>query len=620
MQNPLAKAVFAGLALATFSGFAETVTWGGLGGALDEAANWSPEQVPGAGDDVVFPSGATAVSTVTASEDLEWNKLTFSNASPLLFDLQGKTLVATNASPGGVMKLSAGVDVTLTNGLFRVRSMYETLGSTSTFKVAKDAQVVTDRFAVPRMSGSGIRILVDGGTLVVTNLNGLGYNDSVIFPSHSYNKAANHLVEVCNGGTLKAYGTKAIVPLSGTNNRIFVHDGGVWDTQGVGEFNFGTSIQGVGNEFVVSNATARLFTVYFGLLTGKYSARNCRFVIDNSSVYLGRSNGYDSRGFTFVSGYSTSNRLEIVNGSSYAHQKHDLNLAGRYDSLYVKDSTLNAEVRLDGAYNTAEQRGGTSKQAWYVYGVSNRVTLADGAYGVNGVTLGGTSNTIEVCDGPVTNSVLTLAGKNGLVLVRSGGTFTYWNGNMLKNLFNFSPGASNTVLRIEDGGAVRVHGTINISDNLVSAYNWTNCTDCAIEFTGRNPKMVFDGYSLNYQVLALGTADEEKLPDPVRLRFVVPETNFAEAPIRNEGDRDVWLFGNQPIEVVLEDDWRPREWVRVPLFYDVQGFRQTEMTAERVAKLNAQAILPRNAELGYDAESKTLFCQLKTSGLCLIVR
>jgi len=245
--------------------------------------------------------------------------------------------------------------------------------------------------------------------------------------------------------------------------------------------------------------------------------------------------------------------------------------------------------------------------------------------------------TIDVRNGGVLEleRYALISGTNRTIRVRDGGTFYVGlqpSGTAnARNALRFVPGAtSNCTISVENNGVLETHTAIGMAGSA-AAWNWTDCPDSVLVFKGRRPRFNVAVTTDATIGMSLGTSDEDAvLSDPVALRFEVPAENFDGAPIRHDDGttRSIRLYGNQPIEVVVD----PRlvtgshDKIRIPLVYDCSGFNATTpLDAERLAKLTAHATIPETSKFVVvdDAEGtgKTLcLCIPGNKGLTLIVK
>lgn len=574
------------------------VNFTGPGGDVASASNWGGGVYPSETEEVNFPAASIPEGGLTLSDSVTFGKATFAAgaADPIPFDLNAKTFTVS-----GELSLKSGV--TFRNGT-----------------------------------------ALTGGTYLFNNVNGLSLRvtDGATFASADYLSMANS-----------------------SDISLTVDNGSVFDCTNHPNYNIAFTVQGVTDAAMTfDNATARFHTVNIG---GRPSGAlkpvsNLTWAVRNGSAVTFHKYGQsNSRGIFFGSsntaGCSVSNRLivtdstldvknggwdprvficgigdvlAVTNATFTAHQISIPNGAGCALSFSNSTVTLNEGIAFgaNSSGNVLTVADCASFPSVKVDGTANRVVLESGTLKSFPTFVGeGEGRTFELAGGAMTNTTFNFSGTNITLVVRDGGRLQYGTGATTKNGFNFKSGATKDyTLRIADGGTVGIRGMVNFSGNENTSYDWTNCPNSAIEFTGRNPSLVCHDYPNNYETLGLGTKDEETLTDAVKLRFVVPEGGYAAAPIRNEiGNRCIWIWGNQPIEIRLADGFAPTEQVTVPLIYDLNGFSKVPMDEARVAKLTANATFP-DAEkyktvLRYDSSTKTLVATIRPrKGFALILR
>lgn len=577
----LRSLAFASLTAFAVHGLAAAVQFSGPGGDVASPANWGGT-LPAETAAVSFPAAAVPSDGLSLSADVAFGETTFAAGSePINFSLGGFSY----ASSGRIILKSS---VSFTDG-----------GTVS-------------------MGGGRIFDTVRDLSLRVT--------DAATFQS---------------GDSLGIVGSKGV--------SLSFDGGATLDCTQHSNYNIAFYVQGSsGVDLLLDNATAELFTVNIG---GKDSGLMAPVSNLNWTVRNGARVTFHERGNTLsrgvflgsvkADGYSISNRV-TVSGATFDLSKGDFRLCGIGDRLSASNATFKAKTikfvnardcevsfadsTVTGAISFDEGSRGNilrvadcaSFPSVTIGGVSNRFILAGGAYANLPTFAGsGVGRTFEIAGGSVTNTLFTFSGTNVTVVVRNGGRLQYGEGGVTKDRFNFMPGATKDfTLRIADGGTVGIRGMVNFSGNGVVTYDWTNCPNSAIEFTGRNPSLVCHDYWHNYETICLGTTNEVALTDAVALRYVIPEGGYAAAPIRNEiEDRGIWIFGNQPIEIRLADGFSPSRTITVPLIYDANGFRSTPMDAARIAKLTANATFPdANAyrtTLFYDSDTKTLAAKIR---------
>lgn len=588
----------AAMTILTASALHAAVNFTGPGGDVASASNWGGGVCPSETDEVTFPAANIPAGGLTLSDSVTFGKATFAAgaAKPIPFDLGTKAFTVS-----GALSLKSGV--TFCNGA-----------------------------------------ALAGGSYLFDNVGGLSFR-------------------VTDGATFTSTNYLSIVNSSDVS--LTVGSGSSFDCANHLNYNIAFLVQGVTDAAMTfDNATARFYTVNVG---GRESGAlspvsNLTWTVRNGSAVtfhmVGTSN---SRGVYFGSpkapGCSVSNRL-VVTDSTFDVQNGGRSPSVRFygigDVLAVTNATFkagkisvpngtdcafsfsNSTVTLGERIEFGSESSGNvltvadcaTFPSVTVDGTANRVVLESGTLAALPAFAGaGEGKAFEIAGGAMTNTTFAFSGTNVTLVVRDGGRLQYGAGNVTKNGFNFMPGATKDyTLRIADGGTVGIRGMVNFSGNAKMSYDWTNCPNSAIEFTGRNPSLVCHDYSSNYQTLGLGTEDEEALADAVKLRFVIPEGGYAAAPIRNEiANRNIWIWGNQPIEIRLADDFVPTEQVTVPLISDLNGFSSVPMDAERLAKLTANATFPDAAKykttLSYDSSSKTLMATIRPRrGLAVIIR
>lgn len=468
-------------------------------------------------------------------------------------------------------------------------------------------------------------------------------------------------LRVTDGATFTSTNNFGIYQSRGVS--LTVDGGSVFDCTQHVNYNIAFYLEGVSESALTfDRATARFYTVNIG---GKNSGStapvsNSTWTIRNGSAVTFHKYGNSlSRGIYLGSskkgGYSVSNRVVVTDSTfdmTCDGASGDFRVCGFGDTLAVTNATFTtrylqvlngtdctlsfADSTVKGAISFATNSCGNvltvadcaTFPSVTVNGTDNRVVLARGTLAALPTFAGtGVGKTFEIAGGAMTNTAFAFSGTNVTLVVRDGGRLQYGAGNVTKNGFNFKPGATKDyTLRIADGGTVGIRGMVNFSGNEVSTYSWTNCPNTALEFMGAHPSLVCHDYLSNYETLGLGTKDETPLADAVSLRFVVSEGGYAEAPVRNEiSGRDIWIWGNQPIEIRLADGFAPTKALTVPLISSVSGFTKTPFDAARLAKLTANATFPDpdkyKTAFRYDAGTKTLLATIRPRrGLAIILR
>lgn len=634
---------------------AQAVDFTGPGGDLADKANWGGT-LPSETTAVSYPAAKYPSGGYTLSDTVTFKSTTIPTgyASPALFNLGGHAYV--NASA----ELDVKSDATFTNGSITNAAKAVRLYADSTLTVEGPKSVLRIVSAVVTTEGAGATLCLTNGAKFYPGGSGFSVNKNNVMyrftdkaeydaslMSAEYN-IANVVSGVANfrwtfddsRGTIYTlnWGGKSNGALGVVQDSVFevlngsdVFIGSTSSRPGgcVGNNNkggsrglyFGKESAGnigkysLRNKFIVRDSTFQFTTSQGNMrFCGSYdqivvSNSTFRLIGDDSVMVYGYSNTLYFADSTVTSGSgalkltssSVSNRVEIVDCTSFP----EMQINGTNNSVKV-DSDLNSAVTLAGWGNVFEIVGGKTLSLW--------------------PTMTGENLTLDFNGGIHTNKSFTFSGTNRTVLVRNGGELCH--DNQTRNDVKFVPNATKDfTLRIEDGTFVS-RQAINFDGNEVVTYNWTNCPNCAIEFAGMNPKFVMKCSGSNYESLCLGTPDEEPLTDAVRLRFVIGEDGYAEAPMQNLNPNnrcDWWICGNQPIDIRLADGFVPTAKMRVPLFYDVRNFVAKSMNAERLAKLTANATFPDagkyKTSFVYVSADKTLYAEIKPrKGLCIVFR
>lgn len=607
------------------------VDYAGPGGDMADPANWGGT-LPDNATAVSFGPSAVPSTGLTLSDHVAFGATTIAAgfADGLLFDLAGYSYTGAG--------LTVKSDATFQDGFFTNTALTVAAGTTLTLSGAEgDCELRLTSDCAPFSSGATLHV-TDGATF---RPGGKGFQTT----------ASNTTMMFDNGATLDCTGMTS-------------------------EYNIAFLFKSVANvTLVVDNATAKFFTLNAG---GKSSGtlgmvRNSLFSFRNGSTvtFTKHSNGMNTRGFYLGSSgdNARSNLLEVISSSFRIAAESSLHLDGRYNAVVVRNSTFNAKVEthasgccntilydrsavsgditLRGSSNTLDAVNCSAFPKLTVVGKDNVVTLVNPVN--SSISLGGTNNTVTLAaggiltalpsftddsecsnrfvidGGAITNTSFKFTGTNHTVIIRNGGRLQYGTGGVVRDAFNFEMGKTkNYTVKIEDGGTIGIRGMVNFTTNESFVYNWTNCPNCAIEFSGRNPSLVCHDYTSNYETLGLGTRDEQPLVDAVKLRFVIPAGGYAETPIRNTV-RKMWLWGNQPIEIVMADEDWPERTLLVPLIYDTSGFSDTKMTEARLATLESNATFPQTGKgimcFYYDSAAKTLGVKIiPTNGTMIIFR
>lgn len=293
---------------------------------------------------------------------------------------------------------------------------------------------------------------------------------------------------------------------------------------------------------------------------------------------------------------------------------------GGSTNLYVQTGgTASGATTVGGTTNRLEMSGGTRTGAVTVSGRNDVFRLSGGLLKA-ALTMSGVSNVYEQVSGVSTGDV-TVAGFGNTLYFRGG---THWGEYRQALVFNANK-TNNTVV-IDDAEFIH-HGTFGKSYSDGEGYPYVNCPNCAIEFRGAAPKFRVTSNkqganSTPWHAVNLGKGTEP-MEDPVRLRFILPQEPYAEAPFRSESSSSHYavLDGNAVIEV--DDSNLPKSHgkLRYPLVYDLGSFHNGN-------RINVDSLNAVNRALGTIGENMTLvrsgttlYVDIKsTAGFILVVR
>ena len=367
--------------------------------------------------------------------------------------------------------------------------------------------------------------------------------------------------------------------------------------------------------------------------------------IESSQSYMnGTNNRFENAGGTVKIHDDGLALLEVGRGNVFSNcggtWSKQIVVNGVSNSVELTSGTISGAVTLEGGTNLYTQTGGTADGATTVGGTTNRLEMAGGTRtgdvtlnGTNGVfrlsgglftaalTMNGVSNIYEHVSGVSTGDV-TVAGFGNTLYFKGG---THWG--QYRAALRFTENTTNNTVVIDDAEFIH-HGTFGKSYSSGNGYPYTNSPNCAIEFRGAAPKFRVTSSKQaanstpNHTVnLGRGT---EPMQDPVRLRFVLPETPYEEAPFRSEVySHWVVLDGNAVIEV--DDSNLPKSHgkLRYPLIYDDYNFHANSTLSINVESLNAvnRALGTIGENMTLVRDGKTLYVEIKSSGgFVLVVR
>lgn len=540
-----------------------------------------------------------------------------------------------NTAMGTQLKVAQGKTIGITNGTFAVgNGNSASIGASATLIAFKGA---TLNFAASANSKSfGLmydygRYVLDGATFNVVTKNVQRYfgNGSTSRPKFcSWELVNGSKLDSSTGGSQNEY--RWIV---GYGNRMTLVD----STLKVGAY--GASSDG-----------DRHFHFRF--------AENCTLSATRSTLTLASTPGFgfaystnslasftdttieNAKTFDFAES-SSGNTAEFL-GTQGTISFTTVNMNGVGDTLRLGQTGFAPTVNIGGTSNHVVLADAEYAAAKFVGNspIAPTLTLKSGAVVSNqylttsdfGPFVDG--NTIDVRGGEFKFArYVQFDGTNKTIRVRDGGKFLFGlepsSTANSRNALRFSPGeTSGCTLSIEEDGIVGSSTSIGILGGKTVVWDWTNCPNSKIVFKGRNPRFNLDSQRENWSA-AFGTDEEDAvLPDPVVLRFEVPAENYDAAPLRrDEASRPVTLYGNQPIEVVLDPQLTADSHDRlfIPLVYDANGFSAAPLDATRLAKLTAHATLPEKSKFvvrdDAEGDGKTLCLSIPgNKGLTVIVK
>ena len=360
-------------------------------------------------------------------------------------------------------------------------------------------------------------------------------------------------------------------------------------------------------------------------------------LMNTTATMSGENNRFENAGGTVNihnNGISLSNHGNVFDNCGGTWSK-PIVVNGVSNRVELTSGTISGAVTLKGGTNLYVQTGGTASGAATVNGFTNRLELVDGtrtgavtASGTNCVfslsgglfkaalTMQGVSNVYEHVSGVSTGDV-TVAGFGNTLYFRGG---THWG--QYRQALVFSANTTNNTVVIDDAEFIH-HGTFGKSYKDGVGWPYTNCPNSAIEFRGAAPKFRVTSpkqasNSTPWHTVNLGKGTVP-MRNPVRLRFVLPATPYAEAPFRSEYSSSYYavLDGNAVIEVDESNLPKSHAKLRYPLVYDKGTFGNG-------SRINVDSLNRVNRELGTIGENMkfvrsggTLYVDIKSN--CALV-
>ena len=261
-----------------------------------------------------------------------------------------------------------------------------------------------------------------------------------------------------------------------------------------------------------------------GLISSNTNGKNPKFIVKNG----GKFNGNASNVFTILS--ASKPEVSITDGATVDFGKGmNFEYAGS-GSMAVTNSTV---VSGSSGIGTV-----TSRNRFVFSGsvVTGKVSLAS-AYNtlfitngthVGALSLSGKTNTAEVVNCASRGGISFGANCDANTVILSGGSRTASGDNAI----SFGANATNATLVI-DNMTFTLAGQFN-ADKSSDGGAWTGRPGSAIEFRGAAPSLCVTGSETTDADWISGTMTDVDLDDPVKIRYVLPETPYASAPLYHD--------------------------------------------------------------------------------------
>ena len=568
-------------------------------GDLAAPANWAGGILPGEDDTAVLNANAgVSRSEFFLSDNQTYGGLSMTGfMTPVSLDLHKKRL-----SAGSVIAYGRG-PYSITNG---------TLASSGKFTVDYQSAVAIGPEATVTMpdsiNGNGIvlnqdaRLTIDGGVFNVPSIAG-GWSLGNQFGT--WNKV-NAMLEVKNGGVFRS-------PKAGRNQVTLFH----------------SKILMSDSTFDISNGNNTDYSFMTGNSQCQIAVTNSTFnfniwqVGGSSQCGLGCSNG----SFTFVDstvGGTVSGGIASSDMTFY----HASGTPSVNNVFRFVDSDTFVNFKFGGITNRVNIVGGTKSGLVILNGVANGLYVTNGA-------VNATEDRFQIKG---TDSIAEFSGERA--------TLSKINGN---NKIKFASG-SNLSLRFRDGAKAYIgyYGDaemMSIADDvngmLIVVDNASLTTEGYLDMTAKGAtNVVFElrGTSPTWRVgfwqtcrralLTLGRKDTLLAEEAPRIRFVLPETPYATAPIYTQDSPwfSVVLTSTARLEFDFSECGRANMKRVYPLIKGASmshagNGQLTPINEERLAELTANANLPDGCSLQYDSSTCTLsLVKEGDGGFAVIIR
>lgn len=513
--------------------------------------------------------------------------------------------VVTNLSR---LAVNIGTEVNFTNITVYMRNPYVSHRYNSVLRVLKDASIrfLTEPFGDQKFilgendptNTNPKLFLVDGGSVVAASAGGENYKRGVI------GGRTNCIWHICNNGRYDDYSMQPCILMNNSRSQLLVTSGG---------------------ELTMTNSIAAGSSrnEHVGLVLA--AAMSDGFVgVSNATLRTSRFN------------YLSANKNRCVFKDAVVDLRYH-GVAGSADSttnaagLFFRGGSAAGEVLMtgsDGVFNA-------DRLVFEKNSHDNSFAVEGGELSVGLISDSGSGNRLSFAGCTLSGGV-QLKGEDGLVTFGAGVVCTMPTRDKgLQFANDVAKGSrlvvSNAQVECKGGFCGSYPQGGGIWENVASVY--TNCPGSAIEFRGTSPRLKItsswkkqdDGYwfCAAFGSFAEGVLGTDPLNDPLTLRFVLPETPYAEAPLQgaaqtSSGGRPVVLAGNARIEVLL-GDFRPTRTVyQMPLISDVNNFTQANDKSRPFFMLDIEALNRNNADT-LPPGSRLVYVKDGTSGRIDIV-
>ena len=600
------------------------------------------------------------------------------NVNELYFDSNGKKSITFSGDVANLTYIYLGIDTTLalTNGLFHIATgNFYCYNWNSMIKILKDAELVVDSIGGDTTSGSlspnsGLRI--DGGRLTIN-----GYKDKNYGLVRFGHTQGGGLLEIVNGGVYYEGATPQLA-LAGPNTHGLIDNGGAYIATNATGTTRNIMMRMSSGTFAVTNGTFLAPQFYAGTYRGPYANNmglyndrsdpptDSRFTFHNSrvsfqfwkgsykgcfmfagkakgnTVYLdGDDNLFDtcyflwggvSNRFTVAGGFFATSQLRFLPGLDNIVEftgGHSVitNVYGINDAPV--DSFTNIAIKVSGTAETVFPNG------MNLYGTNTSLLVSGGLLdaGANLLKFCGPCATYEATGGSVTGC-LQFASNGGTVRIAGNAEHVATYGSTLRNSsITFGENLADNVFVVSNATFTSrmpfLKSVLTTTEGpQQEGIPFTNCPNCRIELQGESPRFLVTSNKRStsdggpWYSFVLGNAyDPAPLKDALRLKFVLPENAYAEAPVQVTEATAV-LGGNAEFEFDATAFKWPAHKTHIPLIYNANAFKGWNGRSYiDVAGLNATNAerLPvgkdgRKAKLALSNDGKTLKLVVPGSG------